>query len=621
MSKLPKKEEKILKRGERSLKDIIAPHINRGIEDHLKVNNKVVRSFVLNGYPNNVYVGWLDYLYHYEGDLDLALYIDPADERIALDEISLKITQLESQLHVELQKGSNRNISNLRTAIDGLYAEREKLEQNYESLFQVQVVANLYENTEEDLRKTTDRIDNKMKGLRINLMPLYLRQDDGYKSALPFGNSYLTDMYRNFNSGALTGCFPFYNSEINHKNGIFLGANLSTGTPVYLDFFDRSVLNNSNVTVFGASGSGKTFFLSLLIMRSILRKTKTVVIDPEGEYKTVTKALGGAHIYISPDSETRINPFDVEEEEILDDNNNPTGEKVVRLKDKVSDVLNLIAVMAGGITQEQKSLLSHVITELYKDTGFTDDPQSLYIQESFLDEETGVFYNEGMKKPMPTFSDFYEKLIQIAEKENSDELSRLIKSLKMFKKGEIYDMFDCQTSEDIKDFKNSPMVTFDVSKLEEGILRPIGMYIAMSWTWEKLIKKNTKDKKLVLCDEAWMLVNKNMSGYEYTSQFLETASRRIRKRKGGLVVASQNFIEFENNPQGKAVLTNASVNIFLKQDSTDIDAVQNTFKLSDGERNFLLSSKQGELLIKMGTESAVAYALPFDYERSLIEKK
>ena len=143
----------------------------------------------------------------------------------------------------------------------------------------------------------------------------------------------------------------------------------------------------------------------------------------------------------------------------------------------------------------------------------------------------------------------------------------------------------------------------------------------MSWAWEKFAKKNIKVKKRIVCDEAWMLTNPNMAGHEYTSQFLENTSRRIRKRNGGLLVASQNFKEFADNPQGQAVLTNATVNIFLKQNSTDIDDVQRVFKLSDGERNFLLSSKKGHFLLKIGQESSVGYALPFEHEKYLIEKK
>jgi type IV secretory pathway VirB4 component len=112
-----------------------------------------------------------------------------------------------------------------------------------------------------------------------------------------------------------------------------------------------------------------------------------------------------------------------------------------------------------------------------------------------------------------------------------------------------------------------------------------------------------------------------MAGSEFTSQFLETAARRIRKRNGGLLVASQNFLEFADNPQGKAVLTNATANIFLKQDSSDLDSVQNTFKLSNGERNFLYTADTGQFLLKIQDESTVGFARAFDFERELIEKQ
>lgn len=611
----------VLGRGSRNIKDLFAPpSFDRSNPDYIKVGKKYVRSFILNGYPSVVSVGWLDNIFNYEGDMDTAIYVEPADERGALDELTNKITQFEAQLATEMEKGNIRNITRLRNNIQELYAQRERLEQNFENLFYVQIMSNLYADSEEGLDKETQMLDNKLKGRRINLMPAYLKQDDVYKSVLPFGKNYANEAYRNFSSGALTACFPFYNSEISHEDGVFIGVNLSTMTPVLVDFYDRKLLANSNFTVFGKSGSGKTFFVSLLTLRSTLKGIRTVIIDPEGEYVNLTKALGGSHIYIAPDSPTKINPFDLEEEDETDDDGNPTGYKIVKIKDKVSDILNLIAVMAGGLTREQESLVSTVIAETYKDKGFTEDPKSLYITEPHFNEETGEFYHHGKKKPMPTFSDFHNKLVEFAEREKSQELRRLANALKMFKKGGVYDMFDCQTSTEI-DFKNSPLITFDISQLEESILRPIGMYIALTWTWEKFIKKNPEVKKRIVADEAWMLVNKNMAGHEYTSAFLEKTARRIRKRNGGLLVASQSFVEFENSEQGKAVLTNASMNIFLKQDASDIEAVQETFKLSNGEKNFLLSAKTGEMLIRTGEESSVAFALSFPYEKRLITGK
>lgn len=603
-------------KGVGDVKDFISPpSFERNHEDYLKAGSKYVRSFVMTGFPANVSVGWLDTLFHGEADTDVMIHINPADDRTALDELTNKITQFEAQLHVEQEKGSIRNVTMLSNKISNLYAQRERLEQNYENLFHIQIGANVFADSKEELDKESQKIDNKLKGRKMYLMPTYLRMADGYKTTLPFGKTYLPDMFRNFNTGALTACFPFYNAEISHETGVFIGVNLETSTPVMIDFYDRNKLMNGNVTVFGQAGSGKTFAVSLLTMRSALRGVRTVIIDPENEYTALTKALGGSHISIAQGSKHFLNPFDVESEVDPD-----TLVERVDLKSKYADMLNLIAVMAGGLTPEQRSIVAMVLQMTYEEKGFTEDASSLVVEEEIFDVTSKEFYTEGRKRQMPTFSDFHDNLKRLAEREGSVETLKLAKALEIYKKGQIYDLFDCHTSEELANFKKAPIVTFDISQLEESILRPIGMYVALSWAWEKFAKKNRHIKKRIVCDEAWMLVNKNMAGHEYTGQFLENCSRRIRKRNGGLLVASQNFLEFADNPQGKAVLTNAMVNMFLKQDSTDIDALQDTFKLSDGERNFLLQAQRGEVLIKMGQKSSVAYVMPFDYEIELISK-
>ena len=604
-----------------SMKDLVAPpSFDRSNPDYIKVGNKFVRNFIIAGYPKMISVGWADTIYNYDGDLDLAIHINPTDERNALDELTNKITQFEAQLATEIEKGSNRNITRLQSQIQELYAERQKVEQNYISIFGIQMIMNLYCQSLDQLNKETQLLDNSLKGRKIKLMPMYLQMDQGYKSALPFGKTWLPKNYRNFSSEGLTACFPFYNAEISHVTGVFLGVNLQTATPVYIDFYDRKILNNGNVTVFGCAGSGKTFLVSLLTMRSALKQIRTVIIDPEGEYRTITQSLGGATIVIAPDSTALINPFDIEEEDEVDDDGTPTGAKVVKINEKVADLLNLIGVMCGNIDNEQRSLISYVISEVYADFGFTEDPSSLYVEQAALNE-AGEFVHHGRKKPMPTFSDFHRKLEEVSKMDANKCLVNVANALRMFKKGGVYGMFDNQTSPNLQNFKDAPVVTFDVSQLEESILRPIGMFIALNWAWEKFAKKNVKQKKRIVCDEAWMLTNKNMAGHEFTAQFLETTSRRIRKRNGGLLVASQNFKEFSDNPQGQAVLTNASVNVFLKQNATDIDDVAAVFKLSDGEKNFLSTAKKGHFLLKMGQESTVAFAKAFEYEKYLIERK
>ena len=610
---MDKKDKNVLGFGDRTVKDFIAVDVDRTSEEYMKVGGKYVRSFLLNGYPSIVQVGWLEDLYSFDGDVDTVIHVIPSDERGALDQLTAKITQFEAQLEMESKKGNIRNITSLQDKISSLIAQRRALEQNYENLYYIQIGANIYDDSIENLRKQTEKLIGKLKGRRINVDEMYLRQEESYKSVLPIGQSFVKDKFRNFNSGALSACFPFYYSEISHKNGTFLGINSDTMTPVFVDFYDRSILNNSNASVFGQAGSGKTFFVSLLTLRSAIKGIRTIIIDPEGEYKKICDIVGGANLKISPDAKSGINPFDIEEE--IDDE----GVVFVDIKSKVADILNLIAVMVGGLTNEAKATVAHVIGETYKEAGITEDPNSLYEIGNFFDESTGELIQKR-KKPMPTLSNLrnnLEKYRKSAET-NVEILSPIVNTLGMFCKGGIYDMFDRQTSDNLKDFFDAPVVNFDISQLEESVLRPIGMYIAMTWTWEKFVKKNPKIKKRIVCDEAWMLVNKNMAGHEFTAQFLENCARRIRKRNGGLLVASQNFMEFADNPQGRAVLTNTVVNILLKQNPTDIDAVQEVFKLSGGEKQYLLTAKRGQILIRMNDESSQVYVLPFPDELALI---
>jgi conjugal transfer ATP-binding protein TraC len=608
------KKESVINKGIRSIKDLISPSVDRSPEDCIKIDNKFVRSYSINGYPPSVSVGFLDKLYSYEGDIDVMLYIYPADDRVAQDDMNLKIAQYMAQLEIETRKGEIKNQTLLMDKIAQLQEQKRRLELNYENLFHISISLNIFSDTKEELEKKDQMLQNYLRGRKILITPEYLRQDDSYRTTLPLGLDLIKDKYRNFNSGSLTACFPFYNSEVSHENGIFCGINLYTSSPVFLDFYGKQMGKNVNMTVIGKSGSGKTFFVSLLTLRSLIKGIRTAIIDPEGEYIKLTKIVGGSHVSISSESEYRLNPFDVELEDTED------GRKELKIKDKIADLLNLIAVMAGGLNAEQRSVVAHVLMLTYKEVGIENDPESLFEEIETFDAEKQIIVHGKKIKTMPTISDFHRLLFKYSKEKGSKSINELVESLKMFVRGGVYDLFDCHTSESLMNFKDSPIVTFDVSKLEESILRPIGMYVSMSWVWEKFVKKNIHQKKRVVCDEAWMLTSKSMAGHEYTSAFLEKASRRARKKNTGLLVASQNFTEFANDEQGRAVLTNAAVNIFLGQNSTDIDALQETFALSDGERNFLLQARIGEYLIRMDGESTAAFALAFDHEKDLITK-
>ncbi len=93
---------------------------------------------------------------------------------------------------------------------------------------------------------------------------------------------------------SLAVLFPFSSYEVNEVGGIRLGQNPITGSQVVYDFFSR---RNYNVPVIGPSGTGKSALLKIIAHRlssmlSTLQGSQLIVLDPEGEYKALAKAIG-----------------------------------------------------------------------------------------------------------------------------------------------------------------------------------------------------------------------------------------------------------------------------------------------------------------------------------------
>lgn len=81
---------------------------------------------------------------------------------------------------------------------------------------------------------------------------------------------------------------------------------------------------------------------------------------------------------------------------------------------------------------------------------------------------------------------------------------------------------------------------------------------------------------------------------EDTASFLFGIAKRGRKYYLGLATITQDVADFLSSTYGKAMITNSSIQILLRQSPTSIDLVQDTFKLSDEEKYLLLESDVGE---------------------------
>lgn len=74
-------------------------------------------------------------------------------------------------------------------------------------------------------------------------------------------------------------------------------------------------------------------------------------------------------------------------------------------------------------------------------------------------------------------------------------------------------------------------------------------------------------------------------------------ARRARKHYLGVTLISQQANDFLSSEYGRAIASQSSLRILMKQDTTTIKKVTSEFNLSEYERHFLLTCDRGEALI------------------------
>lgn len=602
-----------------TIKEAIAPSAyKRGEIDFLIIGSKYARVFCIEGLPDQVYIGYLRVLYSSDYDVDINLSIQPRQQSAARKELQDKVTVLRAQLEEEIERGGNRNRDTYADQIQRLEGQIRELSSREESAFEAQFLFVLYADSREELSRHTINILQELKEERITAQVLALRQDEGYRTVAPYAIDYLKDKRRNFNTGATISSIPFYVPELYDDYGVYLGINTYSGTPALIDLY-KDGIQNSNLNVFGSSGSGKSTLVKTLTMRSALHGVRTVIIDPEGEYSAMTKKLHGGVVRLStnPENSIMMNLFDIEESVEID---NVTGEQIrkLELRPKYVDVLGFIKVIFPTIDKGQEANLLEVIERLYFNFGFIDgDVDSLYYNDDVV-VENGRLVNNLRKKTMPTLNDLINLTHTMVEDGTYSNLREVFEALQPYRARKTLGIFDTQTPKQLQRMADLPVITFDVSAIESSDIKTLSMYVLLSWIWEKFGKKNPHIKKRVLVDEAWMMMSPSQPGYQYTSTFLETMSRRIRKRNGGLCVASQKIDDFNQTPQGRAVLTNAHTTFLLNHQEFEVPALRKAFDLDEGIIQNIINVERGRVLIKQGNKLYLCNTQTFENEKKVV---
>ncbi|MEW6226504.1 MAG: DUF87 domain-containing protein [Bacillota bacterium] len=542
------------------------------------------------------YAGMLNSLYSGdfgEADCDTALHVVPADPARTVWELEHKIAQLEAD-YAEEKNSARKQV--ILHQIEELRRRHAAIRIGDQKLFFVSVQTAVSSINFDAFRRCCNLLVKRFAGKGIHLRAADVRQLQALFEMTPLDAKTVKDAFRDMESSNVADLLPFGVGGLRHRAGIVLGVDPSGGLVLYDSW--HPAMGNYNVVVFGRSGFGKSFLIKLMTARSAPLGVRTAIIDPEREYENLMAGLGCPYVRLHPSSKDRVNIFDVDLVEEDDGTVRVDLDNAVQAVQAV--VFRMIRIYDPGIlTGQVKVLIQEKIKELYTTRrGITEDPQSLY-EASWDGSAIRV---AGKLKKMPTLSELHDLM------EQEPELEKAAQLLKPFtKKGGVaaQAIFDCESTFDARDL---PAFAFSVAGLDEEIMKPLGLFVATKWAWEKF-GRDKKVKKRIVVDEA-----QTMMDTPETAKWLEDCFRRSRKRNISMCAGTQGFEVFLRAPQGLGILKNSSTKFLMRQEAVDIQAVREKFNLSEGEANFLLSAQRGWGIVKADNDATIFYGKTTDEE-------
>ena len=563
------KEPRIGKFDGLTTQDIIAPIDIEVDFNALQMGDYFSRTFFISGYPRFVGPNWLSPIINFEHSLRISTFYYPVDSKTILEKLKRKIGEMEATVYGQMEERKVVDPS-LKVALSDAQQLQDSIAEGTEKFFHFAMYVTIYAPTKELLEKYSRNVTSTLAAISVVAKPASLQQEQAFISTQPLGldKLYIT---RNMDTTSLATTFPFVTSELTMDHGIMYGINMHNKS---LIIFDRFELENANAVVFAKSGAGKSYFVKLEAVRSLMLGTSIIIVDPEREYEDLTKAVNGSYISFSQDKGHKMNPFEL---------SGVTEEGDDELRMKLLALQGFFKVMFDGLTSIESSILDRALILTYREKGITFDPTT-------------------QKNKPPLLEDLYKVLKGMAETE-AHELARRMEKYII---GSGAGVFNEATNFEI----NNPFTVFSVRDLQEE-LKPLSMYLMLDFIWT-IIRKDRK-RRLLIVDEAWYMMQR-----EDSAKFMYSIAKRARKYYLGLTTITQDVADFMNNDMGRAIISNSSIQVLMKQSPSALEKLQQVFNLSDGERNFLLNCDKGQGLFFAGANHVGIQVLSSQSEHELI---
>lgn len=534
-----------------SLAELLAPASVEECAHYVRIHHNTdeyLRGRAIVGYPAYAVPGWIDQLLAIdEPCVDVLMFFSTVDAGRFVQRLNRKLTGYRATQALDERQGRTENpyISQARADVEEL---RAALVARTEQVHPLAIYLLARADSPQALRERDNRVAQLLQTLELHSVALEYEHLPAWRACLD-GRDIL-QRARLVDTSTLACSLPFCSGNLSTETGALVG--LTPGGGLLIIDPTSSQLENGNEIVFAKSGSGKSFYVKLKLIRDLLMGLCGIVVDPDQEFERICTRFQGTRIALSA-GHLHINPFDLGR---LRGAENALTEKVESLV-TLCDLL-LADKDPGILPQRERSYLRKMMTRLYAAHGIVADPAT----------------HEGAA---PSMRELCERIMEDGD---PYELGgRLLSYAHAFP-----ERTDVQLE--------NQLVVFNIRNLkllgDETLLR-IGLFLIADYVWTAVRRERVPRPRLLLIDEAWVLME-----FHRGAQFLAALSRGARKYNLHLRLVTHNVEDFLSCEAGRTILLNSASKVLMHQDATGLETVTRAFRLSPEERRFLETAPRGQ---------------------------
>ena len=536
-------------------RDYICPDSIEKHSDYLMLGGKYARVIYLKDYASFISDQLVTKLTDQSRSMMLSIDIIPVATDEAVREVERKMLGVETNItNWQRRQNANNNFSAI-VPYDMEQQRRETKEymtdltsRDQRMMLSVLTIVHLAD-TKAELDADTDALLKVAADHMCQMAVLRYQQLDGLNTALPIGTRKI-DTFRTLTTESLAVFMPFKVQEIQEPGGIYFGENAISHNLILCNM--KNLLNQS-MMLLGIPGSGKSFFAKLLIVAIALStKDDIIILDPEGEYTPLVKALGGAVMCFAVGG---------------------------------SDWLNAMAMEEGYGEGSPVAFKSQFIMSLLKQI----DPDGIRAHHKSIIDRCVALVLQDQKKTgkVPTLCTLREKLLEQPEQEARD----LALTMELYTSGSL-NIFAHETNVDTK----NRIQSYDIHDLGEELKQPgfvtitDAMINRVNYNW-------AHGKKTHIFVDEFHIAYEN----EYSGNFFTSAWRQFRKRNAAPCAITQNVEYMLDSVQASTMVSNSEFVVMLNQAESDQERLSKLLNISPEQMSYVNGSEAGCGLMRYGS--------------------